>query len=286
MRYLSFNNSSLTKLSLIFTVILVALSSNNPNAHSLGFSKTANHYFNYLYLQESQGTDTKNKSVVSDSRLLLMNLRADFCHILGKKGFYAVYAGLAIPPLIFKSELDNESLAINHFLDKSKFADNFFELGEYSGSAFLHLPVSLIIYYIGGKKPDSKIKSFGSDLFSAHVINGFATLGLKHIINRTRPSGTAYSYPSGHASTAFTSAGVIYNHFGLKWGIPAYLGAIYVGFSRLQENVHYPSDVIAGAVLGTYIAFNVTHREDKKSKFTFRPFIIEDTPGVRFAFQF
>ncbi len=286
MRYSHFYNSGLTKIALIFTIIMITFFSNNLNAHPVDYGKTTGHYFKYLYLQKSQDTDIKNESAVSNSRLLLKNLRVNFCHILGDKDFYIIYGGLTLPPLIFKSNFDNESLAINRHLEKSKFADDFFELGEYGGSALLHVPVALIIYYFGGKGPDSKIRSFASDLFSAQVINGFATLSLKHIANRTRPNGESYSYPSGHTSTAFTSAGVIYNHFGLKWGIPAYVGAAYVGFSRLQENVHYPSDVVAGAILGTYIAFKVTHRADKKSKLAFGPAIIDDSPGVRFAFQF
>lgn len=58
-----------------------------------------------------------------------------------------------------------------------------------------------------------------------------------------------YAFPSGHTSSAFAAAGVGVKHYGWKWGALAEAAALYVGLSRLQENKHYVSDVIGGAVL-------------------------------------
>ena len=60
---------------------------------------------------------------------------------------------------------------------------------------------------------------------------------LKRITNKERPNGGDYSFPSGHTSAAFTGAGFIEKRYGLKVGIPAYILASYVGWSRVYSNL-------------------------------------------------
>ena len=68
-------------------------------------------------------------------------------------------------------------------------------------------------------------------------------------------SGGSPSFPSGHTTDAFAfavAAGLVYS----KWYIllPGLIWATLVGISRMWLGVHYPSDVIAGAILGTACA--------------------------------
>jgi len=55
------------------------------------------------------------------------------------------------------------------------------------------------------------------------------------------------SFPSGHTTSAFSGASFIHTRYGYQWGIPAYLTAAFVGYSRIQGNAHFLDDVIAGA---------------------------------------
>ena len=73
-----------------------------------------------------------------------------------------------------------------------------------------------------------------------------------------RPEGAGYSFPSGHAATAFASATVLQRRFGWKAGIPAYAVATYVAASRVDMQRHYLSDVVFGAAIGIVAGRTVT----------------------------
>ena len=63
-----------------------------------------------------------------------------------------------------------------------------------------------------------------------------------------------HSFPSGHTIASF-EAGVAMLLGNKKLGIPAFILAILIAFSRLYLYVHYPTDVIASIILGTLFAF-------------------------------
>lgn len=61
------------------------------------------------------------------------------------------------------------------------------------------------------------------------------------------------SFPSGHAMSSFAGAMCIM-FYSIKYGIPAMILALIISFSRLYLYVHYPTDILAGAILGILIA--------------------------------
>lgn len=90
-----------------------------------------------------------------------------------------------------------------------------------------------------------------------------ANIALKYVVRRKRPAledlpalsstVTTLSYPSAHSTTSFAAARTLTRDCGLPRA-PVYAAATAMAASRVYVGVHYPSDVLAGAVLGTALA--------------------------------
>jgi len=76
------------------------------------------------------------------------------------------------------------------------------------------------------------------------------TFGLQYTIDEKRPNGEPRSFPSGHASISFASAEFVRNRYGWEYGLPAYVLASFVAYSRVEANQHYTHDVMVGAAIG------------------------------------
>ena len=87
--------------------------------------------------------------------------------------------------------------------------------------------------------------------YYSFATNVAATYALKSVIDKERPDGSDDdSYPSGHTSRAFQGASFIHKRYGLKYSVPAYIGAGFVAYSRIEADEHDAIDVLAGAALG------------------------------------
>jgi len=64
---------------------------------------------------------------------------------------------------------------------------------------------------------------------------------------------TTSSFPSGHTSTSFACAYVI-SRLAPRLTIPVFVLAALIGFSRVYVGVHYPLDVVVGAIFGLIVA--------------------------------
>ena len=98
----------------------------------------------------------------------------------------------------------------------------------------------------------------------AVVVGDLASYGLKELVGRPRPFERYSlplplghvphdpSFPSGHAAMAFASATVL-SYFRPRLAAAFFLLAVAIGFARVYVGVHYPLDVLGGAVLGCVV---------------------------------
>ncbi len=78
---------------------------------------------------------------------------------------------------------------------------------------------------------------------------------LKESISKERPDGRDDdSFPSTHTAVSFHAAGYVHERYGLKWALPVYATAAWVGYSRVYDDRHDEQDVLAGALIGYAVA--------------------------------
>ena len=122
------------------------------------------------------------------------------------------------------------------------------------------VPVSVLA--TGLVRNDKITINKGLYLAESLAASSLITAGLKYTFKRHRPfadhpfivpasDGGSPSFPSGHTSEAFATATSLTMAYP-KWyvAVPAYAWAASVGYSRMYLGVHYPSDVLAGAIVG------------------------------------
>ena len=125
----------------------------------------------------------------------------------------------------------------------------------------------LLIYSLGIINNDSVAKQKALFIGETFLVSAFITVVSKKIIKTNRPyetypilqpvvSEASYAMPSGHTSTAFATATSLSLAYP-KWYVvaPSFIWAGTIGYSRMHLGVHYPSDVVVGALVGSGSAF-------------------------------
>ena len=133
---------------------------------------------------------------------------------------------------------------------RSPTVDRLTEGGSIVGGGYVQIGGAAALWLAGATTSHPALGALGADLLEAQAVNGILTTTLKYTVQRRRPNGGRYSFPSGHTSTTFATAAVLENHYGLKVGIPAYALGAYVAASRLHDRKHFASDTLMGAGIG------------------------------------
>ena len=209
---------------------------------------------------------------------VISNTVTDFTHLRSRESVTWLTLGLAAASMA--QSLDGTT---TRTMAGSRGAEQFFAPGEMMGGARFQLAGALVTYGVGRLTGHSKVAEFGADLVSANIVAQALTSGIKLSVQRGRPDGTEFSFPSGHTSVSFAAATVVQRHFGWTAGVPAYAFASYVAASRIQEKRHYLSDVAFGAVVGIVAGRAVTvGRGDHR--FAVEP-MVPNGGGVGIAFR-
>ncbi len=157
----------------------------------------------------------------------------------------------------------NADLAVLDFI-REHFAnpvlDWFFKIITMFGEAGIFF-IAVALVMVCFKKTRKTGFMIGAALALGFLIGN---LGLKPLVHRIRPYEYGgrdialiidklddFSFPSGHTLAAFEAATVLMIRDRKHFGIPALVLAVLIALSRLYLYVHYPSDVLGGAILGT-----------------------------------
>ena len=146
------------------------------------------------------------------------------------------------------------------------------KLSQAANYSRLSLTAAAALALTGGRR-GRRAAAYG--LASIGVTATVANLVVKPIARRERPARAAHdvpiarqvdmpitrSFPSGHTAAAFAFATGV-GHDMPAAAIPLRVLAVVVGYSRIHTGVHFPGDVVAGALLGTVLAQATTYTLD------------------------
>lgn len=154
---------------------------------------------------------------------------------------------------------DNFVLKIINGTLKNRFFDQFFpRFTNLAGG--LSITVFIIAVYFFSSSSYSK--TFALDLIGGQILTQLAVHSIKFLAKRVRPYEVLewlntfdivmrdYSFPSGHTASAFSLAIVGARYFP-AFALGFYIFAALIGMSRLYLAVHFPTDVLVGALVGS-----------------------------------
>ena len=167
----------------------------------------------------------------------------------------------------------------------AQFVDKLAYVGEAIGSEW-GLGAVGAGYVLGVVLKNNEVKSLAIMATKAMLVSGLATQAIKHAVDRTRPKNSddpynygqgGRSFPSGHTTQAFALATVIAESTkdqGLVIPVIAYTAAAIAGWSRVNDQAHWASDVVIGGLIG-----HLTAKAVMNSKLAEKGFMIVPEVG-------
>ena len=133
---------------------------------------------------------------------------------------------------------------------ESSGSSSYGQAGGVIGDGWVQVGAAFGTYGIGKLAHKPQVLHIGSDLIRAQALNALITVPLKAVVDRERPNGGHYAFPSGHTSATFASAATLHAHYGWRVGIPAYAAAGFVAWTRARDGKHWLSDIAFGSAIG------------------------------------
>lgn len=174
--------------------------------------------------------------------MVILIPESDFMNSFFKEGFFDIEDDLLLYIQSLRCDiLDHIMIFITTLGDKG----------------FIWIAAAIVLLFFKNQR------KIGAKVLTALIINTvIVNLILKPLIMRPRPFDVIegletlipapqdWSFPSGHTSSSFAAGLVLIMGLPSKYGIPAMPLAILIAVSRIYVGVHYPSDIIAGAIFG------------------------------------
>ncbi|MSU55325.1 MAG: phosphatase PAP2 family protein [Candidatus Taylorbacteria bacterium] len=134
--------------------------------------------------------------------------------------------------------------------------------------AYVLIFTFIILIFFSSALYKSKIHLFLSALIGFAFGRGVVVELFRFLYHHPRPSiilsnvhpllvETSYSFPSGHTTAFFTLSFVMWN-YNKSLGIVFFIFSTIMGIARIAAGIHYPLDIMAGAIIGLLIGFATT----------------------------
>jgi membrane-associated phospholipid phosphatase len=160
-------------------------------------------------------------------------------------------------------------------------------IANYAGEWYAIDSAALLTWGIAKLAHDEKVALTGETLVEALALTETSVMAMKLAFRRERPNGGHYSFPSGHAARTFCVASVLETMHGPAVGIPAFLVASFISFTRIDANDHVLSDVVFGAAWGAALGWGTAHFHKHLAKAPMiMPAMVDGVPGVMVAGRF
>jgi hypothetical protein len=174
-----------------------------------------------------------------------------------------------------------------------------------AGSGRYVLPGLCALYGCGRLAGSDRLSRTALLSLESVIISGVVTGGVKYLTHKQRPGAVTdgdiewegpglqhsdISFPSGHSTCGFAVATIVASEFSDYSLVPplAYIAAALVAFSRLNDNVHWASDVVLGSAVGHFTARAIAarHGVGHASTFTLMPHAGGGTLGIMLSYKF
>lgn len=179
------------------------------------------------------------------------------------------YISLIIIFIVFIITFIFDNIILNFFVNHRNFYLNKFLILINIGFSEVVLFILLTLLFFFKKEIRKYIPLLWVSMISAAII----MIVLKVLIHRPRPldyalvAVSSFSFPSGHAAVSFSGLPLIQRVFKkIKWFWVVL--AVIIALSRVYLGVHYPSDVVAGAMVGYSVGWIILKIEQKYKLFT------------------
>jgi membrane-associated phospholipid phosphatase len=188
--------------------------------------------------------------------------------------------------------------------NRSKGVDKAADAGSFIGDPFLHLGVAALVYGGGILAESPRWQETGEMLGEALFLTDAAILTLKEATGRGRPNVTVDKgdfrpfafrsgydgFPSMHTGSSFAVAAVLARRSeSVSVAVISYSAAVLVAFSRLNQDKHWASDLLAGAAIGelsgrVVTSFHASKR--KEQRITFLPVVTGSGASMNMIYRF
>lgn len=160
----------------------------------------------------------------------------------------------------------NESLffSLNGLAGRSPFSDNLIVFFA-EWLPYLMAAGGLVAFLLWRTEKRKKTRALIGALAAVAISRGVITEGIRFFYHHPRPASAlervttllqeqSYSFPSGHAAFFFALSAVIYK-YDKRLGVVFFCFSTLMGIARVAAGVHYPLDILAGAVIGAAVGF-------------------------------